>query len=138
MRKECRQRHRSYKLFYKKPRDLFGPLSFLENTPIEPSNFLLYCLIFLIVRISLWISKVKTFLWSKIFYIQKFLRSHLTQPSSFLKFFGHLTASFLAGFSLIKKEWMEKSSAVKTKRFLIKKVSCDPSACFIYESQLSF
>ena len=33
--------------FCKKPRDLFGLLSFLESIPIEPSNFLLDCLIFL-------------------------------------------------------------------------------------------
>ena len=37
----------SYTFFYKKPRDLFGLLSYLESIPIEPSNFLLDCLIFL-------------------------------------------------------------------------------------------
>ena len=36
----------SYIFFCKKPRDLFGLLSFLESIPIEPSNFLLDCLIF--------------------------------------------------------------------------------------------
>ena len=38
----------SYTFFYKKPRDLFGLLSYLESIPIEPSNFLLDCLIFLL------------------------------------------------------------------------------------------
>ena len=95
--KECRQRH----LIHSFIRNLETFLA-LESIPIEPSNFLLDCLIFFYCQDF---KGFMTFLIKYLLYpkVSKFAP---IPALKFLKNFGHLTASFLTGFYLIKKnEW---------------------------------